>query len=442
MVAEIIGIACHRAGATADDHGVFQPSMSNALHTEQHALAAQGMANVGRKYIELCHHFRGLPPGHTKALLCRWAPGTQDAYGNIFSKWASYCWARARSVVIANDILLSAYLVTKIGTLAGSTIATISSAICMHYAIAIGIPLSKSQLVISAVTAGKVALPAERRYLENFAFRLVDEHICHVLAQNNDTLTEYVLLAKCLHLFLRYGWGRAGELRGPSRDRLQLSMGTGLHPCNTTPFDDARRMKATLQGTKNGAGPMKQAVIQIDRPREWVIGTVASQGLDLFAALAAYERRTAGRDIGPRQSPQRGYVKAHEDSHLKFGTGFFVSTQPCPYSGKYYYLQPDTLRSYNTKLIHAAGVPVTFKGHAVRHAGISLLCDAGTPETWVAAKARHTPLTARRVYRHPSETEHMQRAIKLRQDVPSVTAQELLCCALTPRNQRTTAPPV
>ena len=190
---------------------------------------------------------------------------------------------------------------------------------------------------------------------------------------------------------------------------MQLYFGASRYPSANTTFDDARRLDLTIQGTKTGSGPKKMSTtLTIHRPRAWVIGDTACNGLDLFPALAELERRYAGRKVGPRKTPKKGYVSKHDRTHRRYGPGFFLSLHPEEESGEYFYLGEDTIRKYGQKMLTAAEIPTKFKPHSVRHAAISLLRDANVPASIVASRARHTKKTADKIYRHPSDLQHQQ----------------------------------
>ena len=442
LVAQVVEYASQHTGASTDAVNAPYPSMPEGLRQERQAPETQGLGSVARRVVELCHLHRGIPPGDTKKMVSKWAAGTQDCYSGIFSRFYRFCHLRARSVFIPSDILLASYLNSKVGELSGKTVASHASAIGKIYSLALEVRIQNSELVKSAVEAAKTAIPSEARYDDCFAFRLVDEYLCSTLAQDNTALTETTLIAKIVHLFARYGWLRPGELRGLSRERMQLYAGTSSHPCAIKTFDDARRMDFVLYGTKTGTGPNKMSgTLTYRRPRDWVIGQKASQGLDLFPAMAEYERRISGRRTGPRQTLKKGYAAKHIKTMNRFGPGYFLSLEPEKESGQYFFMSEDTIRNYGKRILQDAGVPTKYKPHSVRHAGISLLADAGVPMSIVAKKARHLASTANRVYRHPSELEHQQRAATLLKDVPSVYCEELLCCSLTPSNQRTSPRP-
>jgi len=437
-VAEAIEFACRHSSASTDVVIAPYASMREGLRQERQALEAQGLGNVACKLIELAHIHRGVPVEDTKVLLSKWAPTTRDAYGGIFSGYYRYAHSRSRSVLIPSDVLLAAYLTSKCGVLAGKTVAIHASAIGKLYALAYEVRIQNSELVSSAVEAAKVAIPSEARYDENFSFRPIDEYVCQTLAVDNGQLLEPTLLAKAIHLLARYLWCRPGELRGVCRERMQLYFGASRYPSANTTFDEARRLDLTIQGTKTGSGPKKMSTtLTIHRPRAWVIGDTACNGLDLFPALAELERRYAGRKVGPRKTPKKGYVSKHDRTHRRYGPGFFLSLHPEEESGEYFYLGEDTIRKYGQKMLTAAEIPTKFKPHSVRHAAISLLRDANVPASIVASRARHTKKTADKIYRHPSDLQHQQRAAALLKDVPSATCEELLCCALTRPNQKT-----
>jgi hypothetical protein len=305
--------------------------------------------------------------------------------------------------------------------------------------VALARTFADSALVKAVIKTARVACPHEPKYDENYCFSMVDLYFTNVLTLNVGRMTEGSLVMKGVHLLERFGWGRGGELRSFNRDHITLQTGASADPATVQKFCDADRMLLTFQGTKHGKGMQQQSQrITIARLRSWVVGAKQHQALDLFAVLDELELRYCDREIGDRENSRN--AKKYASEQQRFGNGFFLSLKPETASGKHYYLSSDRIRNYGQMALQKAGVPRKYTGHATRHAAISLLLDAGVPETRVARQARHSKQVAAKVYRHPSDEDHMKRAQKLWADVPKVTPQELLACALTPWSQSPTEP--